>query len=136
MQIGFFHGMTIGMEAMIDTVDGHTEDAVANVRRCLDIARDPLAALVMPQLVGLHLCTAARAIVQRGGEGDAVAAARLMGAADAAMPEGHKPAVLERNWRAAAAAETRALLDEATYERAYAEGGGLSLEEATALLDD
>ncbi|MFJ9085100.1 AfsR/SARP family transcriptional regulator [Streptomyces sp. NPDC102384] len=135
-QIGFFHGMTIGMEAMIDAVDGHTEDAIANVRRCLDIARDPLSALVMPQLVGLHLCTAARAIAQRGGAGDAVAAARLMGAADAAMPEGHKPAVLERNWRAAAAAETRALLDEATYERAYAEGGGLSLEEATALLDD
>ncbi|MFJ9180526.1 AfsR/SARP family transcriptional regulator [Streptomyces sp. NPDC102360] len=135
-QIGFFHGMTIGMEAMIDAVDGRAEDAVMNVRRCLDIARDPLSVLVMPQLVGLHLCTAARALALRGGEGDAVTAARLMGASDAAMPEGHKPALLERNWRVEAAAAIRALLDEATYDRAHAEGGDLSLEEATALLDD
>ncbi|MFD7298060.1 BTAD domain-containing putative transcriptional regulator [Streptomyces sp. NPDC059897] len=135
-QIGFFHGMTVGMEAMIDAVDGHTEDALVNVRRCLDIARDPLSALVMPQLVGLHLCTAARAVAQRGGDGDAVAAARLMGAADAATPKGHKPGLLERNWRADAEAAVRGLLDEAAYGRAYAEGGGLSVEEAAALLDD
>ncbi|MGW2343790.1 AfsR/SARP family transcriptional regulator [Streptomyces sp. NPDC001661] len=135
-QIGFFHGMTVGMEAMIDAVDGHTEDALANVRRCLDIARDPLSALVMPQLVGLHLCTAARAVAQRGGDGDAVAAARLMGAAVAATPKGHKPGLLERTWREDAEAAVRAGLDTDTYERAYAEGGGLSVEEATALLDD
>ncbi|MFZ3594227.1 AfsR/SARP family transcriptional regulator [Streptomyces sp. BH104] len=135
-QIGFFHGMTVGMEAMIDAVDGHTADALANVRRCLDIARDPLSALVMPQLVGLHLCTGARAVSQRGRDGDAVTAARLMGAADAATPKGHKPGLLERNWRADAEAAVRALLDEAAYGRAYAEGGGLSVEEATALLDD
>ncbi|MFZ3570892.1 AfsR/SARP family transcriptional regulator [Streptomyces sp. BH097] len=135
-QIGFFQGMTVGMEAMIDAVDGRSDEALANVRRCLDIARDPLSALVMPQLVGLHLCTAARAVSQRGGDGDAVAAARLMGAADAAMPKGHKPGLLERNWRADAEAAVRALLDDAAYGRAYAEGGGLSVEEATALLDD
>ncbi|MFI5661580.1 AfsR/SARP family transcriptional regulator [Streptomyces sp. NPDC051684] len=135
-QIGFFHGMTVGMEAMLDVVDGHTEDALAHVRASLDIARDPLSALVMPQLAGLHLCTGARALAQRGRDGDAVAAARVMGAADAATPEGHKPAVLERSWRADAVAAVRAPLDDATYERAYAEGGGLSMEEATALLDD
>ncbi|WP_306320903.1 BTAD domain-containing putative transcriptional regulator, partial [Streptomyces sp. CC224E] len=73
-QIGFFHGMTIGMEAMIDVVDDRTEDAVRLVRECLEIARDPLSALVMPQLVSIHLCTAARAVAQRGGAGDAVAA--------------------------------------------------------------
>ncbi|MGP3771851.1 AfsR/SARP family transcriptional regulator [Streptomyces sp. SDT5-1] len=135
-QIGFFHGMTIGMEAMIDAVDGHNEDALGNVRRCLDIARDPLSALVMPQLVGMHLCTGAHALAQRAADGDAVAAARLLGAADATTPEGHKPARLERNWREAAETAVRALLDEATYAREYAKGGGLSLEEATALLGD
>ncbi|WP_425834601.1 AfsR/SARP family transcriptional regulator [Streptomyces fractus] len=135
-QIGFFYGMTVGMEAMIDVVDRRTEDAIVNARRCLVIAGDPLSALVMPQLVGIHLCTAARAVVQRGREGDALAAARLMGAADAATPEGHKPALLERNWRADTEAEVRALVDPATYAQAHAEGGGLSLEEATALLDD
>ncbi|MFF3494890.1 BTAD domain-containing putative transcriptional regulator [Streptomyces sp. NPDC002795] len=135
-QVGFFDGMTVGMEAMIDAVDGRSDVALAHVRRCLDIARDPLSALVMPQLVGIHLCTAAKALAQRGGEGDAVGAARLLGAADVATPEGHKPALLERNWRADAEAEIRALLDAETYERAYAEGGGLSVEEAAALLDD
>ncbi|MHB9754103.1 AfsR/SARP family transcriptional regulator [Streptomyces sp. BYX5S] len=133
-QVGFFHGMTIGMEAMIDVVEGRTEDAVTNVRTCLQVAKDPLSVLVMPHLVGLHLVTAARALAQRAGEGDARDAARLLGAADAATPEGHRPALLERDWRADAERAVRAGLDPVAYDRAYEEGGGLSLEEATALL--
>jgi hypothetical protein len=41
---------------------------------------------------------------------------------------------MEEEVRGQAEAGVRALLDDATYEAAYAEGGGLSLEEATALI--
>jgi hypothetical protein len=41
---------------------------------------------------------------------------------------------MEREARATAEARARAVLDDAAYEAAYAEGGGLSLEQATALV--
>jgi hypothetical protein len=41
---------------------------------------------------------------------------------------------MEDQVRAQAEADVRAALDDATYEAAYAEGGGLSLEEAAALV--
>jgi hypothetical protein len=41
---------------------------------------------------------------------------------------------MEDEVRAQAEADVRAVLDDATYEAAYAEGGGLSLEEAAALI--
>lgn len=42
---------------------------------------------------------------------------------------------MERTARARAEARIRQALDEAVYEAAYAEGDGLSPEEAVALLD-
>ncbi|MEU9386984.1 hypothetical protein AB0D38_41270, partial [Streptomyces sp. NPDC048279] len=55
--------------------------------------------------------------------------------ADALQPAGHVSSGMERRLHARAEARVRAALgDDAAYEAAYAEGGGLSLAEATALL--
>ncbi|MEU6390326.1 BTAD domain-containing putative transcriptional regulator [Streptomyces sp. NPDC046939] len=132
--ITFFHGMSTGMEAMLDAVDGHAEKALAGAVRAIGLASDPLAAVIMPNLAALHLITAARALALRGGPGDAELAARLLGASDASLPTGHVRSRMEREWRADAEAAVRALLDAAAYGRAHAEGGGLSTAEATALL--
>ncbi|WP_372347298.1 BTAD domain-containing putative transcriptional regulator [Streptomyces sp. KL116D] len=133
-EIEFFAAMHIGMAAMLDVLDGHVEPAVAGALRALETARLPLAQLIMPHMSGLHLLTAARALALRARPGDAETAARMIGAADAVLPPEHVPSGMEREWRADAEADVRALLDDAAYTRAHAEGGGLSVEEATALL--
>jgi hypothetical protein len=68
-----------------------------------------------------------------GGE-RAADAARCLGAARALMPAGHVIAGVERRVLELTEARIRARLDERSYEAAYAEGGGLSLAEATALI--
>jgi len=60
-------------------------------------------------------------------------AARLLGAADALLPPGHYAPPQERANRESAEKAVRKVLDAAAYARGYAEGGGLSLEEAAAL---
>ncbi|MFC1403567.1 MULTISPECIES: BTAD domain-containing putative transcriptional regulator [Streptacidiphilus] len=130
----FVQGMIAGMEAMIDVVDRRTGSALEHAAHALSFGDDPLTAMVMPHLRALHLLIAARALVQRGDRGSAVLAAHLVGASDAALPDAHVRSASERHWRAEAEAEARALLDEAAYGAAYAEGGGLTVEEAAALL--
>ncbi|WP_042381911.1 AfsR/SARP family transcriptional regulator [Streptacidiphilus melanogenes] len=132
--VPFVHGVLAGMEAMIDVLDRRTEAALEQVARALDLGDDPLVSVIMPHLRAQHLLTAARALTQRGDEAGALRAARLVGAADASLPDGHVRAPTERRWRTAAEAEVRALLGGERYDGAYAEGGGLSPEEATALL--
>ncbi|MFI7386731.1 BTAD domain-containing putative transcriptional regulator [Streptomyces sp. NPDC049813] len=132
--IVFFHGMSTGMEAMLDAVDGDGERALAGAVRALELAGDPLAAVIMPTLSAQHLLTAAHGLTLRGRPGDAETAARVIAASDASLPLHHHRSRLERAWREGADAGARALLGDAEYERAYAEGGGLSVEEATALL--
>ncbi|MBO1333230.1 BTAD domain-containing putative transcriptional regulator [Streptomyces sp. VRA16 Mangrove soil] len=129
--IVFFHAMTVGMEAMLDAVDGRSDAALAGAVRAIDLGSDPLSSVIMPHIAALHLVTAAHALVQQG---DAALAARMIGAADAALPEGHISGRLERDWRADGETVVRAVLDDAAYGREHAEGGGLSVEEATALL--
>ncbi|MFI0236508.1 BTAD domain-containing putative transcriptional regulator [Streptomyces sp. NPDC016845] len=131
--ITFFHGMSTGMEAMLDAVDGHADKTIGGAARAIELAGDPLAAVIMPHLAALHLLTAARGLALRGGPGDAPLAARLVGASDASLSAGHVPSRMEREWRADAEAAVRALLDDAVYDRAYAEGGTLSVGEAAAL---
>ncbi|MCX3059622.1 AfsR/SARP family transcriptional regulator [Streptomyces beihaiensis] len=134
MEFVFFRGMSAGFEALIDVLDGRAEAALRNARAALELALDRLALVIVPHLASLHLLTAARALVLRAGDGDAALAARLVAAADAALPPMHVPARMEREWRAGAEARARAVLGDAAYESAYAEGGGLTAEEATALL--
>ncbi|MFJ8824938.1 BTAD domain-containing putative transcriptional regulator [Streptomyces sp. NPDC102467] len=132
--IVFFQGMTTGLEAMLDALDGHAEEAVARALRAMELASDPLSGVIMPNLSALHLLTMARGLALRGRPGDVELAALLIGASDASLSALHHRAVMEREWRTDTEAVVRSLLDDATYERAYAEGGGLSVEEATALL--
>ncbi|MFE1715480.1 hypothetical protein, partial [Streptomyces sp. NPDC058728] len=61
-------------------------------------------------------------------------AARLVGAYRRHLPPGHVPVTTERAEAALAEKLARAALGDAAYEAAYAEGGGLTLEEATALI--
>ncbi|CAM5691937.1 Putative ATPase/DNA-binding SARP family transcriptional activator OS=Streptomyces griseomycini OX=66895 GN=FHS37_000493 PE=3 SV=1 [Streptomyces griseomycini] len=50
------------------------------------------------------------------------------------MPASHVTTAMERDCRERAAARVREVLDEEAYEAAYAEGAGLSVEEAGALV--
>ncbi|WP_338695920.1 BTAD domain-containing putative transcriptional regulator [Streptomyces sp. Q6] len=134
MDFLFFRGMTTGMEAMVDVIEGLAADALRRTRTALELSTDALSLVIMPHLSALHLLTGARALVLRSGPGDAEAAARLVGASDAALPARHVRNSMERRWREQAESGARELLGDAAYERAYAEGGGLSVEEATALL--
>ncbi|MGW3727311.1 hypothetical protein, partial [Streptomyces sp. NPDC000851] len=61
-------------------------------------------------------------------------AARCLGAADALLPSGHVHSSLERMARDRATAAVRAALPAEEYTAAYAEGGGLSPQEAAALV--
>ncbi|MGW6460681.1 hypothetical protein ACWF94_32940, partial [Streptomyces sp. NPDC055078] len=60
-------------------------------------------------------------------------AARLLAVSDARIPPGHFAREHERECRAGVEAAVRAVLGDSAYDARYAEGGGLTLEEATAL---
>ncbi|MEU4102718.1 hypothetical protein AB0F16_19375, partial [Streptomyces tanashiensis] len=66
----------------------------------------------------------------RSGRGAAV----LLGAREGFVPEGHLPPSLERENLARATELCRAALGDEEFAAAYAEGDGLSMEEAAALL--
>ncbi|MGV9407647.1 hypothetical protein, partial [Streptomyces sp. NPDC003667] len=68
------------------------------------------------------------------GGGRAAAAARCLGAAHALLPPGHVTTTAERAMRDHAEGAVVAVLGRAAFDAAYAEGGGLSLAEATALV--
>lgn len=92
-----------------------------------------MARVVAPDLPVVQLLTGARVLMAAHGERGGWDAARLVGAYDALVSM-QVPTLMVRGDRARAEAAARAALDDAAYARAYAEGGGLSLEEATALV--
>ncbi|PKT72363.1 AfsR family transcriptional regulator [Streptomyces populi] len=128
-----FDGFMLGVEAWLDAIDGQCESALDKARRALG-AVDRLSRMIAPHMPSAHLMTAAIALNGLDGGGRATDAARLLGAADALLPPGHVPNPMEVEVREQAESGARALLGDAAYEAAYAEGGGLSLEEATALV--
>ncbi|MFE2536385.1 BTAD domain-containing putative transcriptional regulator [Streptomyces sp. NPDC059371] len=128
-----FDGFMLGVEAWLDAIDGRCESALDTVRRALD-AVDRLSRMIAPHMPSAHLTTAAIALNGLDGGGRAIDAARLLGAADALLPPGHVPGPMEVETRERAETGARALLGDAAYETAHAEGGGLSLEEAAALI--
>ncbi|MGW2438711.1 ATP-binding protein, partial [Streptomyces goshikiensis] len=120
--------------AWLDNEEGEYEDALAVVRAASADARDPLAVMVAPQLSAVFLLTAAVSLASPGGPERPRDAARLIGAYRAHLPPAHFPVSTERADAARAEEMARAALGDAGYEAAYAEGGGLTLEEATALV--
>lgn len=120
--------------AWLDNQEGLHEDALVRIREAMPRVHDPLVLMVAPQLPAVYLLTGAVSLVSLGGPRREHDAARLLGAYRALLPPGHFPVTTEREDFAHAEERARAALGDAAYEKAYAEGGGLSLEEATALI--
>lgn len=129
-----FDGFLLGTMAWLDNQEGKYEDALALVRRAIESAQDPLALLIAPHLPAVYLLTAAVSRAGLGGPRGAYDAARLIGAYRALVPPRHFPISIERADAECAERLARAALGDAAYEAAYAEGGGLTLKEATALV--
>ncbi|KRD00728.1 BTAD domain-containing putative transcriptional regulator [Streptomyces sp. Root264] len=127
-----FDAFILGAEAWLEVVDGRYEQALPGIRSALGRATDPVSEAVAPHLRSFYLSIAATALT--GVEGGADAGARCLGAAAALLPPRHVPPRLEREARELALSRIRAALGDEHFERAYAEGGGLSYEEATALV--
>ncbi|MFG2875998.1 ATP-binding protein [Streptomyces sp. NPDC048337] len=120
--------------AWLENQDGRYEEALARNREATAAARDPLAVMVGPHLPAMFLLSAAVSRASLGGPRQAYDAARLIGAYRAHVPPAHFMVSTERADMARAEELARAALGDAGYEAAYAEGGGLTLEEATALV--
>jgi len=129
-----FEGLVLGVEAWLDTVDERYPEALATVRRALARAEDRMTLVIAPHMPSVHLTFAAIVLSGLDGGHRARDAARCLAAADRLLPPGHVPTPAEREGRAKAEAGARAVLGDAAYEAAYAEGDGLSLEEAVALV--
>ncbi|UUU42268.1 ATP-binding protein [Streptomyces sp. NBC_00162] len=129
-----FDGFLLGTLAWLANQEGAYEDALALLRQAMGTVQDPLARMVAPQMPAVYLMTAALSLVSLGGPRREYDAARLLGAYRRLLPPGHFPVTTEREDSARAEELARAELGDAAYEAAYAEGGGLTLEEATALI--
>ncbi|MFD8812559.1 AfsR family transcriptional regulator, partial [Streptomyces sp. NPDC059627] len=130
-----FDALILTQEAWVDALDGLHAEALARLRDALRLAADPLSEAITPHLPSVCLTVAAVALAGLDGGVRAVDAARCLGAAEALLPPGHLQVGLERTARDRSEARVRAALaDDEAYESAYAEGGGLSPAEATALL--
>ncbi|MEX2981840.1 BTAD domain-containing putative transcriptional regulator [Streptomyces sp. C36] len=132
--IAVFEALMSGLLAWLDTLQGRPADALPRLRAALAKADDPLSLLIAPQLATAQLLSAAHAYAVLGGEDDAPRAARLLGASAALRPAAFHIPSLEREIRDAGAGAARAVMGAEAYERAYAEGAGLSLAEAAALV--
>ncbi|MEV0557913.1 BTAD domain-containing putative transcriptional regulator [Streptomyces sp. NPDC050597] len=129
-----FDAYVLGVEAWLDAVEGLYEEAVTKVRGALRRAEDPLSLMISPNMLSAHLATAALALSGVDGGQRVRDATRCLGAADGLLPSGHFRSPIERHVRERAETAVRALLDNEAYEAAYAEGGGLSAQEAAALV--
>ncbi|MFG2889401.1 BTAD domain-containing putative transcriptional regulator [Streptomyces sp. NPDC048248] len=119
----------------LDIDEGRTDEALLpEFRAAMDLVQDMLTKIVAPELPVIQLLTAARVLMAARGEGGGADAARLLGAYDALRGRSHAQTRSVRADRVRTEVTARALLGDAEYDRAYAEGGGLSLEEATALI--
>ncbi|MFH8615759.1 ATP-binding protein [Streptomyces sp. NPDC017979] len=128
-----FEDMVSGFLAWLDHLEGHHERALTGARRALDGALTPLCRVVAPHMVAPQLVTTAGALSALHPE-RAADAARILGAADAQrMPDYAMPRH-EAEQHEAVVARLRALLGDDAFSAAHAEGAGLPLEEAVALV--
>ncbi|MEU5075154.1 AfsR/SARP family transcriptional regulator [Streptomyces asoensis] len=129
-----FDCFILGAESWLDAVDGRYGQALTGIRAALERATDPLTVAMAPQMRSFYLSIAAASVARVDGGARAADAARCLGAAEALLPERHVPQRVEREARDLAMAWTRGALGDTEFVRAYAEGGGLSYEEAAALV--
>ncbi|MEV6262905.1 BTAD domain-containing putative transcriptional regulator [Streptomyces sp. NPDC051784] len=132
--MGTFKGFVLTGLAWVDNQDGRYADALDRSRRALEASSSHLWLMMAPDMRSQCLVIHARALGGLGGERRAVLGARLLAAGRKLLPEGHVPVRTERQNEAAAEELLRGVLGDAAFESAYAEGGGLSREEATALV--
>ncbi|MEU6567367.1 AfsR/SARP family transcriptional regulator [Streptomyces parvulus] len=129
-----FDAFILAAEAWLATLEDRHEECLAKVRRSLERVDDPLSTAIAPHMGSSFLTIAAMALARVDGGHRAVDGARCIGAADALLPPGHVAYGMERDARMWAVERVRAVLGAEAYEAGYAEGGGLSLEEAAALV--
>ncbi|MFI6853328.1 BTAD domain-containing putative transcriptional regulator [Streptomyces sp. NPDC050416] len=129
-----FDAYILGTEAWLDAMEGRYEECLDRIRKALERAADPLSEAIAPHMRSGYLIIGASALAALDGGRRAVDAARCLGAFDALLPSGHIAQRQERETRERTERQVRALLADQAYEAAYAQGGGLSLEEAAALL--
>ncbi|MFF4626403.1 BTAD domain-containing putative transcriptional regulator [Streptomyces griseorubiginosus] len=129
-----FDAFILGSEAWLEAVDGCYEESLRLTRRALEKSKDPLALTIAPHMRTLYLHTAGLALAGAEGGARALDGARCLAAGDALLPAAHAPTSIERTLRSKAERGLRAVLGDVAYESAYTEGGGLSPEEAAALV--
>lgn len=138
--VAVFDGFVYGVLSWLDNLEGGHASALGNALRALSCSRERLSAMIAPQMSSAHLTAIARALAGlaatgAAGPGAYADAVRLLGLQAALLPPGHVPTTIERRTLAEAEEAARARLDEAAYTRAYEQGGGLTLDEATALAE-
>ncbi|MBT2380158.1 winged helix-turn-helix domain-containing protein [Streptomyces sp. ISL-111] len=136
--VAVFDGFVFGVLAWLDNLEGGYASALGNALTALRCSRERLSMMIAPQMPSAHLVAIARALAgltPAGGAGACADAARLLGLQAALLPGGHVPTTIERRTLTEAEEAARVHLDEAAYVRAYEEGGGLTLDEATALAE-
>ncbi|MFF0742647.1 BTAD domain-containing putative transcriptional regulator [Streptomyces sp. NPDC004111] len=137
-----FDGFSLGLLAWVANLEGSYAEGLALGARALERAGSALSRMVAPQMPAVHLMTIAGSLAGLAGGHDggapdtrlAADAARLLGTYQEQLPKRHFVVGQEVEARDLAAAQARAVLGEEAYGTAYAEGGGLSMEEATALV--
>ncbi|MFI7497411.1 AfsR/SARP family transcriptional regulator [Streptomyces sp. NPDC049687] len=129
-----FDAFILGAEALLDAVEGNHEASLVAVRQAMERGGDPLSVTIAPHMRSFYLSVAALALTGVDGGSRAPDAARCLGAAAALLPPGHVAVRHERECGRLATAAVRAVLGDEAFEAAYAEGGGLSYEEAAALV--
>ncbi|MEU1518202.1 AfsR family transcriptional regulator [Streptomyces sp. NPDC005811] len=129
-----FDAFILGAEAWVDVVDGRYEPALVSVRKAMEHASDRLSMNIAPHMRSFYLAIGAYALAGIEGGARAGDAARCLGTAAALLPPGHVAVRIERETVARATRAARAVLGDAAFEAAYAEGGALPYEEAAALV--
>ncbi|MFI6347092.1 AfsR/SARP family transcriptional regulator [Streptomyces sp. NPDC050560] len=129
-----FEGFLDSCEGWLLLMEGDYEGGLAQVRATLTRPLDPLARMVAPQMPSLLLLIAALGVAEADGSARAADAARLLGAAHALLPDRFVPGAMERTVVERARTAAVAALGDDAFDAAYAEGGGLSLPEAAALV--
>ncbi|MEU5289223.1 BTAD domain-containing putative transcriptional regulator [Streptomyces sp. CA-278952] len=134
--VAIFGGFVYGVLAWLDNLDGAHASALDNALIALESALEPLSMMVAPQMPSAHLTAIAHALAGFGDARAAQDAARLLAFQATLLPKGHVPSVMEhRSLVLAEQAARDRLDDDAAFAAAYAEGGGLTLDEATALAE-